>query len=122
MRYHIDSTAWRRMNYKYSDFAREHCNIYFIISIDGFNPFGNLRSNLSVWPVILGPLKLPPSQCMRPEFSMMALLIPGPKAPSEDIDIYLAPLVEELNELWEEGVQSFDSFRKEEFTLKAMLM
>ena len=59
---------------------------------------------------------------MRLEFSMMALLIPGPKAPSEDIDIYLAPLVEELNELWEEGVQSFDSFRKEEFTLKAMLM
>ena len=122
MRHPIDSIAWRRMNYEYPDFAREQRNIRLAISTDGFNTFGNLSTNQSVWPVILAPLNLPPSQCMRPEFSMMALLIPGPKAPSEDIDIYLAPLVEELNELWEEGVQSFDSFRKEEFTLKAMLM
>ena len=122
MRHPIDSTAWRRMNYEYPDFAREQRNIRLAISTDGFNPFGNLSTNQSVWPVILAPLNLPPSQCMRPEFLMMALLIHGLKAPSEDIDIYLAPLVEELNELWEEGVKSFDSFRKEEFTLKAMLM
>lgn len=40
---------------------------------------------------------------------MLSLLIPGPKAPGNDLDIFLAPLVEELNDLWVEGVKAFDS-------------
>jgi len=110
------------MSFKYLSFAREHRNIRLAISTDGLNPFGNRRANQSVWTVILTPLNIPPSQYMRPEVSMMSLLILEPKAPSEDIDVYLDHLVEELNELWEDGVQAFHSFKKEEFTLKSMLM
>lgn len=79
------------------------------LATDRFNPFGNLASIQSVWPVILVPYNLPPSLCMRNEFSMLSLLIPGPKAPGNDLDIFLAPLVEELNDLWVEGVKAFDS-------------
>ena len=53
---------------------------------------------------------------------MLSLLIPGPKAPSDDIDIFLVPLIDELNELWADGVKSFDAYKREEFTLKAMLL
>ena len=49
--------------------------------------------------------------CMKKEFSILLLLIPGPKAPSDDIDVFLEPLVKELNELWLEGVTTFDSFQ-----------
>ena len=65
---------------------------------------------------------MPPCLCMRKEFSILSLLIPGPKAPSSDIDVFLAPLIDELNELWEKGVKVFDSYKQEEFTLKAMLL
>ncbi|RVW68910.1 hypothetical protein CK203_064295 [Vitis vinifera] len=37
-------------------------------------------------------------------FFMLSLLIPGPTAPGNDIDIYLQPLIDELNDLWDIGV------------------
>uniref|UniRef100_A0A2N9I3B2 DUF8039 domain-containing protein n=1 Tax=Fagus sylvatica TaxID=28930 RepID=A0A2N9I3B2_FAGSY len=53
---------------------------------------------------------------------MLTLLIPGPKQPGNDIDVYLEPLVEDLNELWSNGVNVYDAFSKSMFNLKAMLM
>ena len=58
-------------------------------------------------PVILMPYNMPPWRCMKQEFLMMALLIPGHPAPSKDIDVYLQPLIDELKELWGKGVQTF---------------
>ncbi|GJT10162.1 CACTA transposable element [Tanacetum coccineum] len=31
---------------------------------------------------------------------MLTMLIPGPKSPAKDIDVYLQPLIKELQELW----------------------
>ena len=45
---------------------------------------------------------------MKEMFFMLSLLIPGPQALGRDIDVYLRPLIEELKELWHEGVQTFD--------------
>ncbi|XP_056691937.1 uncharacterized protein [Spinacia oleracea] len=38
-----------------------------------------------------------------------------------DIDVYLAPLIEDLKLLWDSGVEVYDAHRKENFNLKAML-
>ena len=46
---------------------------------------------------------------------MLSLLIPGPYQPGNEIDIYLKPLVDELKELWEEGVETYDTYSKEHF-------
>ncbi|XP_075483702.1 uncharacterized protein LOC142523858 [Primulina tabacum] len=46
----------------------------------------------------------------------------GPKQPGNNIDVYLEPLVEDLNELWDIGVEAFDAFTKSMFNLKAILM
>ncbi|XP_078172805.1 uncharacterized protein LOC144566640 [Carex rostrata] len=45
----------------------------------------------------------------------------GPKQPGNDIDVYLAPLIEDLQKLWLPGVQMFDAYSKETFTLRAMI-
>ncbi|XP_026428097.1 uncharacterized protein LOC113323968 [Papaver somniferum] len=45
-----------------------------------------------------------------------------PKSTSKDIDVYLQPLIDELKELWYDGVMTFDSFTKSEFLLKARLL
>ena len=37
------------------------------------------------------------------------------------MDVFLEPLMEEMKKLWEEGVAMRDEFRKEPFTLKAMI-
>ena len=53
---------------------------------------------------------------------MMPILIPGPKRPENDIDVYLRPLVEELLLLWrEEGVRMWDEYKQEDFNLLALL-
>uniref|UniRef100_A0A0V0GST5 Putative ovule protein n=1 Tax=Solanum chacoense TaxID=4108 RepID=A0A0V0GST5_SOLCH len=44
------------------------------------------------------------------------------KMPGNDIDVYLQPLIQELSELWYDGVQTFDSSKKETFKMRAALM
>lgn len=59
---------------------------------------------------------------MLQENLMLTLLIPGPKQPENDIDVYLEPLIEDLNELWNKGVNIYDIISKSMFNLKAILM
>jgi hypothetical protein len=58
---------------------------------------------------------------MEKRYLMMSMMISGPKQPGNDIDVYLAPLIEDLLKLWNEGVEVYDSFQKEHFTLRAMI-
>ncbi|XP_026410924.1 uncharacterized protein LOC113306169 [Papaver somniferum] len=39
-----------------------------------------------------------------------------------DIDVYLQPLIEELKELWDEGVETYDISKKENFKCRAALL
>ena len=48
---------------------------------------------------------------------MLTMLISSPRQPGNDIDVYLALLIEDLKMLWEEGVECFDGSREETFTL-----
>ena len=59
---------------------------------------------------------------MKRKFVMLTMLISGPKQPGNDIDVYLAPLIEDLKMFWEEGVECFDGSREETFTLRALLL
>ncbi|KAM3282830.1 hypothetical protein P3S67_026475 [Capsicum chacoense] len=45
----------------------------------------------------------------------------GPKCPGNDIDIYLQPMVEELNELWN-GLETYDAYSKSNFLLRVALL
>ena len=49
------------------------------------------------------------------------MLILGPRQPGNDIDVFLEPLMEDMQKLWEEGVQMMDASLKKEFTLKAII-
>ena len=39
-----------------------------------------------------------------------------------DIDVFLQPLIDELKELWELGVQTFDAYKRQNFQLYAALL
>ena len=53
---------------------------------------------------------------------MMPLLISGPKQPGNDIDVFLAPLIEELERLWKDGIRVYDAHKKEWCVVRAMIL
>ncbi|GJX83293.1 hypothetical protein Tco_0332774 [Tanacetum coccineum] len=95
----FDGGAWKKFDMKYPDFAKEPRNVRLGLCADGFNPFGNLSQTYSMWPVILTTYNLPPWLCMKESNFMLTLLIPSPKSPGKDIDVYLRPLIEDLQVL-----------------------
>ncbi|XP_073153348.1 uncharacterized protein [Henckelia pumila] len=122
LRHPADSPAWKVVDQKWPDFASESRNLRLAISADGINPHSLMSSAYSCWPVVMITYNLPPWLCMKRKFMMLSLLIYGPKQPGNDIYVYLAPLVDELKCLWEIGVDAYDAYRKEYFSLRAVLL
>ena len=81
------------------NFASDLRNIRLALSSDGFNPFNNMSTSYSMWPVVLISYNIPPWESKRDSHFMMSLLIPSPRSPGKDIDVYLQLLVKELVEL-----------------------
>ncbi|XP_028125331.1 uncharacterized protein LOC114322251 [Camellia sinensis] len=81
-----------------------------------------MSNSYSIWPVFLVPYNLPPWKCMKDPFFMMPLLIPGRRAPGFDFDVFLRPLIDELKELWEVGVETYDASNGQSFQLRAALL
>ncbi|KAK3230397.1 hypothetical protein Dsin_002278 [Dipteronia sinensis] len=52
----------------------------------------------------------------------MSLLEPCPHAPGKDIDVYLQPLIDELKELWNDGVDTYDVSIGQSFRLNACIL
>ncbi|GKB05700.1 RNA-directed DNA polymerase, eukaryota [Tanacetum coccineum] len=100
MQHPVDGRAWKNFDTKYPDFAKEPRNFQLGLAADGFNPFGNLNSSF-----------------------MLTLLIPGPKSPGKDIDVYLRPLIDELQDLWAKpGVKTIDVATGQKFNMRAMVL
>jgi hypothetical protein len=117
-----DRSKLRAINYKYKNhFAKEIRNIRFSWSMDGMCPFNMVSSKHSIWHVTLCIYNLPPWLCIKRTYIMMPLPIQGPKQPGNDIDVYLEPLVDDLMKLWHHGVRVWDEYKREHFTVKAML-
>ncbi|XP_048599975.1 uncharacterized protein LOC106374078 [Brassica napus] len=122
MHHPFDAIVWKHFNEVYPGFAAESRNIYLCLSTDGFNPIGMNGEAHSLWPVIVTPYNLPPGMCMKREFLYLSVLVPGPTHPRKSLDIYLQPLIEELQMLWKDGVEAYDISMKEIFKIRADLM
>nr|AAU43925.1 putative polyprotein [Oryza sativa Japonica Group] len=100
LRHPADGSQWRNIDRKFKEFGKDARNIRFGLSTDGMNPFGEMSSGHSTWPVTMCIYNLPPWLCMKRKYIMMPIIIQGPKQPGNDIDVYLRPLVEDLKQLW----------------------
>ena len=82
-----------------------------------------MSMSYSIWPVVLTIYNLPPWLCMKHEYLMLSLLIPSPQSPGKDMDVFLQPLVEELKELWESGIDTRDATNdRKVFKMRAALL
>ncbi|XP_040378242.1 uncharacterized protein LOC102718885 isoform X1 [Oryza brachyantha] len=122
LRHPADSPAWKHFDCKHPKFSEDSRNIRLALATDGFNPFRSMNCSYSIWPVILIPLNFPPWICMKQPNFILSLLIPGPYSPGKDMDVYFEPLVDDLLEIFEGGVITYDASRSENFQLRAAII
>jgi len=122
LRHQADGEAWISFDILHPDFMADSRNVRLGLTADGFNPFGNMSTSHSTWPVMLVLYNLPPWMCMKQMSFILSLVILGPSSLGTDIDVYLQPLIDELLELWNVGVQTFDASKMENFNMRSQLM
>jgi hypothetical protein len=121
LRHPADACQWRAIDNEFPEFGQDARNVRFGMSTDGINPFGNMSSRHSTWPVVLWMYNLPPWLCMKRKYIHLSMLIQGPKQPGNDLNVYLEILKDELDTLWEPGAQVWDANEEQYFSLKALL-
>ncbi|KAM6575504.1 hypothetical protein CsatA_023831 [Cannabis sativa] len=122
LRHPADAEEWKQFDRLHPSFAVEPRNVRLGLATDGFNPFGNMSNSYSLWPVICVPYNLPPWKCMSSESLLLTLLIPGPSSPGKDIDVFMRPLIDELKQLWETGVETRDAYNGTVFSMRAAVL
>ncbi|KAI5332726.1 hypothetical protein L3X38_022855 [Prunus dulcis] len=120
MRHPADGEAWKEFDRTFLEFTTDPRNVRLGLATDGFNPYGVLNQYHSTWPIFVFPYNLPPWKCMKKEYMMMTVLIT--EHPGRSIDVYLRPLVDELKDLWTNGVRTYDKSTGKMFTLRATVM
>ena len=122
LRHPADAPAWKEFDTLHKDFSKDPRNVRLGLASDGFNPFRTMNVKHSTWPVILSVYNFPPWLCMKQPSLILTLLIPGPESPSDKIDVFLQPLIDELNDLWVNGLETYDAHLKSTFQMRAALL
>ena len=121
----IDSPAWKHIGVIDPTFEEEKRNVRMALSLDGMNLFLVWSTSHSTWHVLLVIYNLPPWLLTKRVFIVMSILISGKESTTDkNIDVFIAPLVEELLELWE-GVAAIDASADGadgRFTLRGILL
>ena len=118
-----DSEAWKHIDKQWSEFSQDPRNICLGLATDGVNPYGIKSTKWSTWPVVLVNYNIPPWLCIKKGHMILSLIIPGKRKPT-NLQVYLAPLIEELHIMWQ-GIDVEDKSRvgqQKKFNLKAILM
>jgi hypothetical protein len=112
LRHPANEKAWISFDNLHPDFIVESRNVRLGLASDGFNIFGNMSTSHNTWSILLVPYNLPHWMCMKQMSFILSLVILGPSSPSMDIDVYLQPLIDEVQELWNVRVRTFDASKK----------
>ncbi|XP_058003650.1 uncharacterized protein LOC131180064 [Hevea brasiliensis] len=56
------------------------------------------------------------------EYMFLTVIVPSPRNPKDKLDVYLQPLIAELKQLWEVGVETYDASKKNNFNMRVALL
>ena len=59
---------------------------------------------------------------MKKQYMFLTVIVLGPRNLKDKLDVFLQPLISELQALWEIGVETYDISRKQNFMLRASLL
>lgn len=114
--------AWRHFYDAFLYFDSDPQNVRLGLYADGFSPFGFSANLYSICLVILTMYNLPSWLSIARLFLFLTLQIPCPNSPSQNVDIYLCSIVDNLKLLWEGGVQTWDMMLRQNFQMFAALL
>ena len=97
MQHPSNSITWKHFNDVHPNFAIEIKNVKLGLYTDGFQSFGQSGQQYSCWPIIMTVYNLPTWLCMKDTFMFLTILVPRPRNPKDELDVYLQPLIHELN-------------------------
>ncbi|XP_076909856.1 uncharacterized protein LOC143567279 [Bidens hawaiensis] len=117
-----EGRAWDHFNSVFPDFAQETRKVRLGLCTDGFSPNNTSGSSYSCWPVFITVYNLPPWLALKEQYLQMPLVIPGPKNPKQNLDVFLQPLVDELKLLFTHGIETYDAYRMNNFQMRAVLL
>jgi hypothetical protein len=110
--YVYDGRIWQDfMNYNGSPFLSEPNNLALMLNKDFFQPYKHLKGH-SVGAIYCIIMNLPRAIRYKQENVLLIGLIPGPKEPDHDINSFLDPMVEELNQFWSGKSMSYSDGTK----------
>jgi hypothetical protein len=97
-----DSPAWDHVDTHVDPtFKLDPRNMRFGLALDGVNPFKHNNTQHSTWPILMLLYNLPPFLVTKFFFIQLCILISGKDAPTpEGVDVFIRPLIEELQLLW----------------------
>ena len=133
MRHTADSPQWKFVHTELEpeagneSFGKDPRDMHLGLPLDGMNPYSEKRSTQSLTPVIVFNYNLPPWMVTKKYFVMLCLLIPTKLSLTGcNIDVFIQPLVDELQQLWSQiGVPTRDArahMGMPVFNLRAVLM
>jgi hypothetical protein len=73
----VDGSAFREIEENWADFKDEPCNVRLSLVVDSVNPFRELRSIYSVWPIFFINYNIPPWMSIKREHIMLTMIVPG---------------------------------------------
>ena len=117
MRHTADSPQWNFVHTELESeagnnmFGQDPRDIHLGLALDGMNPYSEKRSTQSLTPIIMFNYNLPPWMVTKKYFVMLCLLIPTKLSlTGSNFDVFIQPLVDELQQLWNEaGVLTRDA-------------
>ena len=103
-------------------FASDPRNIRLGLYYDGFTLNNQFSKLYSCWPMVVTPYNLPFEMCIKDHYLFLTCIIPSLNNPKAKIDVYLPPLIDELNELWCQSVLIYNVSMKQNFMLRIALI
>jgi hypothetical protein len=77
LRHPADVEAWKSFDNLYPDFSSDSRNVRLGLTLDGFNPFANMSTSHSTWPIILVLYNLMPWMCKKQTSFILCRVIPS---------------------------------------------
>jgi hypothetical protein len=77
LRIPADGSAFREIEEKWEYFKDEPHNVRLSLAVNGVNPFRELRSIYSVWPIFVINNNIPPWISIKREHIMLTMIVPG---------------------------------------------
>jgi hypothetical protein len=73
----VDGSAFKKIEEIWPHFKDEPRNLRLSLVVDGVNPFGELISTYSVWPIFVINNNIPPWMSIKREHIMLAMIVPS---------------------------------------------